>query len=343
MTLSAQFACEPDARFLFSHAANLAILPGGRLALVCFRGSIEGAADTVATFQVLGEDGRWSDPRVVVDEPGRAVGNSVLMPVPDGRVLLFYTVSGSIDDNAMWSGCSICYIASEDRGATWSGCSVLTEETGFICRNPGLVLGNGDWLLPIYDNRGGALEAYEGMGGNESSVLISSDQGRHWRRYGRMVAGAGTVQPSVVECGDGRLVALLRTRNFWNGSDPRWAYIYRSESRDHGRNWTHPRATALPNNNSSLQALRLAGGALALAYNHQSSAERSPLNISLSYDDGDSWPVMRELEAYDAEGSYCYPALAQTADGRIHVAYTYNETHIKHVVMTQDWIEGRQA
>jgi len=340
MTFVSQYACEADTRFPFSHGANLAVLPDGTLVLVCFRGSTEGAADTVASMQVLTKDGNWSDPRVVVEETGNAVGNSVLMPTPDGRVFLFYTVSGSVSDNAMWSGSHLCYRTSEDQGNSWSGRTVLTEETGFICRNPGLALSNGDWLLPVYDNRGGGLETYEGMGGNESSVLISGDCGKHWRRYGRMVAGAGTVQPTVIERSEGHLIALLRTRNFWNGEDPEWAYIYRSESRDYGRNWSHPQVTELPNNNSSIQMLRLDSGALALAYNHQSSAERSPLNICLSYDDGDSWPVMREIEPYEPDSSYSYPALAQTANGRIHITYTDNATHIKHVMLTQEWIES---
>ena len=76
---------------------------------------------------------------------------------------------------------------------------VLTEELGYICRQPGIILSNGEWLLPIYDNRGGGKAEHRGMGGNEGSVVISGDGGSHWQRYGRMVADAGTAQPTVVD------------------------------------------------------------------------------------------------------------------------------------------------
>lgn len=333
-----QFICAPSARYPSSHAANLVVLPNGQLAMVCFRGSREGAQDTVAMMFVLQTDGFWDQGRVVADEPGHSVGNSVLMPLPDGRVLLFYTLSYS-KTRANWADSLIHYRFSEDGGATFGPRCTLTEEFGFICRHPALILSNGEWLLPIYDNRGGGKPEYAGMGGNESSVAISADGGQHWSRYGRMVADAGTAQPSIVELEGGHLMALLRTRNYWNGENPAWAWIYRADSYDYGRNWSRPAPIALPNNNSGLQLLRLDDKALVLAYNHQGKRLRSPLNISLSYDEGQSWPICHELEAFASDGSeYSYPALAQTPDGIIHVAYTYRRTHIKHVAIDEEWL-----
>jgi predicted neuraminidase len=174
--------------------------------------------------------------------------------------------------------------------------------------------------------------------------VISSDGGLHWRRYGRMVAGAGTAQPNVIELEPGHLIAWLRSRNFWNGYNPAWAYIYRAESWDYGRNWTHPVPTGLPNNNSSMQVTRLQSGALALAYNHQQQRLRSPLNVALSDDQGETWPYCRELEPFNPDGAeFSYPAILQTPDGLIHVAYTYKRTHIKHVVVDEEWIRQGQV
>ncbi len=94
---------------------------------------------------------------------------------------------------------------------------------------------------------------------------------------------------NVVEAGSGELLALFRSR---------WAdFIQASRSRDGGRSWSRPEPTALPNNNSSIQATRLADGRIALVYNHSSAANAAERRLSL-YD---------EIEDEDA------PAVAQSA------------------------------
>lgn len=338
-----EFILQPTVRFPSCHAANLAVLADGALAMVCFRGSREGASDTVNTLTILAPGaaaGAWGEERVVVDESGHPSGNAVLMPVPDGQAILFYTLA--YGEKEPWSHSLVFFRFTEDGGATFGPARALTEEFGYIVRNPGLVLFSGAWLLPIYDNRGGGKPECAGMGGNEGCVAISTDGGDHWMRYGRMVAGPGLAQPAVVELSAGRLLAYLRTRNHWNGYDPSWAWIYRSESTDGGHNWSLPVPTGVPNNNSGIALLRLRSGALVLAYNHQASRERSPLNLALSLDEGRTWATGRVLEPYDpsSRAGYCYPALAQTPDGLIHCAYTYRRTHIKHVVFDEAWLRA---
>ena len=50
-------------------------------------------------------------------------------------------------------------------------------------------------------------------------------------------------------------------------------HVYRSESPDGGHSWSAPVPTMLPNNNSSIMALALASGAVALMYNESSAAD----------------------------------------------------------------------
>jgi predicted neuraminidase len=51
--------------------------------------------------------------------------------------------------------------------------------------------------------------------------------------------------------------------------------------------------------------------------------------VALSDDGGATWPRCRVVET--AGGEYSYPAIIQTADGLVHLTYTYRRTHIKHV------------
>ncbi|NLV74817.1 MAG: exo-alpha-sialidase [Chloroflexi bacterium] len=181
MQASYQFIHTPHARFTSCHAASLSLLPDGRLAVVYFAGGYEGSSDSAHLFSYLRDDGTWHSPAVLQATEGRAAGNAILWTLPEGRIALIYTLSHS-SGRVIWDEARIYARYSWDAGASWSEQHTITEELGFICRQPGLVLDGGEWLLPIYDNRN--LDA-----GNEGSVLISDDQGRHWQRYGRPADG----------------------------------------------------------------------------------------------------------------------------------------------------------
>ena len=47
--------------------------------------------------------------------------------------------------------------------------------------------------------------------------------------------------------------------------------------------------------------------------------------------DGVAWQAVLVLER--EPGEYSYPAVIQTADGRVHVTYTWRRQRIKHVVI----------
>ena len=69
---------------------------------------------------------------------------------------------------------------------------------------------------------------------------------------------------------------------------------------------------------------------------------RSPLNVALSADEGETWPFRKTLES--GEEKYSYPQLTQTSDGLIHIVYTNRKMTIKHAVFNEEWIkEGWNA
>ncbi|WP_068504137.1 sialidase family protein [Paenibacillus kribbensis] len=254
-----------------NHAANLLPLDNGDLLCVWFAGTQEGIPDISIYLSRLNKGAEeWTEPVKLSDDPTRSEQNPVLFSAPDGKLWLLYTAQKSGNqDTAI-----IRYRISEDEGYTWGDIGTLFDTPGTFIRQPITVLDNGDWLLPIwycYTNPG------EKWTGNKdvSAVKISSDQGRTWIEVS-VPDSLGCVHMNIEKLDDGRLIALFRSR---------WAdYIYQSESVDHGRTWSSPQPTSLPNNNSSIQFTKLDNGHLALVFNNISANESMERRASL-YDE----------------------------------------------------------
>lgn len=147
------------------------------------------------------------------------------------------------------------------------------------------------------------------------------------------------VQPSIVRSAsnESTLIAFFRDRKHRN--------IFRSTSIDDGRTWNEAVALSLLNNNSGISAFVLLSGRVALVYN-PTTHDRNPLAISLSEDDGVTWPYTRNLEFFKPSGGeeanvdieFSYPSIIQSPDGTIHISYTFLRETIKYVQVTEDWI-----
>ena len=106
-----------------------------------------------------------------------------------------------------------------------------------------LVLDNGERILPIFHCLPVPGEEWKGQN-DVSAVKISADQGKTWSEY-PVPESKGAVHMNIVQRKDGSLAAFFRSRYADN--------IMASSSTDNGRTWSKPVATALPNNNSSIQ------------------------------------------------------------------------------------------
>jgi predicted neuraminidase len=86
---------------------------------------------------------------------------------------------------------------------------------------------------------------------------------------------------------DGSLWACFRSR---------WAdHIWQTTSTDDGLTWDAPSPTDLPNNNSSIQAVTLGGGEVALVFNRSSALDATERRVSL-YDEIDDEGVREGLD-----------------------------------------------
>ena len=324
-----QFADLPSS-CVQAHAANLMVLKDGALGCVWFGGSMEGKSD-ISVYMSRLEPGsnQWSAPVQLSNDPERSEQNPILFPVPDGSLWLLHTaqVSGNQDTAVVRRR------VSHDNGKTWGPTETLTAAPiGTFVRQPIHVHTDGSWLLPIFSCRTLPGEKWDGSL-DESGVLRSTDQGKSWQ-HSPVPDSLGCVHMSIVPAAGARLLGFFRSR---------WAdFIYRTSSDDGGRTWEKPVPTILPNNNSSIQALRLADGRLAMIFNASSKANaterreslydeledgavpapgsearksvqqparrafwgapRAPMTLALSEDDGRTWPWQRNLEVGDG---YC--------------------------------------
>ena len=116
-----------------------------------------------------------------------------------------------------------------------------------------------------------------------------------------------------------------------------------STSKDDGQTWSPAVDTDIPNPGSSLETIVLADGRWLMAYNDTEKGRHS-FALSLSNDQGKTWKYKRHLELTDRHmGSFSYPSMIQTADGLIHVTYSYNlksqeGKSIKHVTLNTNWV-----
>ncbi|MCX2730134.1 exo-alpha-sialidase [Saccharopolyspora sp. NFXS83] len=357
-----------------SHAANLMPLPGGDLGCAWFSGTQEGLSDIDVWFSRRA-GGAWSEPVRISDDPTRSEQNPVLFPTPGGELWVLYTAQRAGNQDTA----EVRVRTSTDDGRSWGPARTLipaSADGGVFVRQPVVVLDSGRWLLPVFRCPRPATGRWRGDH-DTSAVLVSDDEGRTWRSH-EVPGSTGCVHMNVVVLADGELLALFRRRQ----AD----FVHSSRSAD-GITWSEPEPTELPNNNSSIQAVVLSDGAVALVHNASSAeqaterraslydeiddggpeestsdlpglafwgAPRAPLTLAVSTDGGRSWPVRRDVETGDGHcltnnsrdglnRELSYPSLAQTADGALHIAFTYHRRVIKHVVVDRTWAHSEPS
>lgn len=271
--------------------------------------------------------GTWTAPREVAhgaqaDGSRLPTWNPVLFRAADGSLLLFYKVG---PDPRHWWG---MVMTSVDEGATWSRPRRLPPGVLGPIKNKPIRLADGGILSPSSTELDGWKIHFE----------RSADDGRTWS-VGDDVASNGidAIQPSLLPQPDGAIVALARTRQ---------GRLSWTRSTDAGRHWSPLKLLDVDNPNSGIDAVALKDGRYLLAYNPTRPGAqwwngRGTLAIALS-NDGMRWTRVLMLE--DTPGQeYSYPAVIQSADGLVHVLYTWRRTRMRHVVIDPGRLGGDGA
>lgn len=302
-----------SADFPSCHAATLIETDDGILASY-FGGTHERHRDVCIYTSRLSK-GTWGPPTLVAEgtEPSGArhpTWNPVLFRPSRGPLMLFYKVGPS---PSTWWG---MLKTSSDDGRTWSDAVSLPDGVLGPIKNKPVELADGTILSPT---------SVEGPDvGWRVYFERSEDGGRTWTKT-PFVDGDDNIkaiQPSILVHSDRHLQAIGRTQKNKR--------LFSTWSDDAGRTWSKLELLDLPNCNSGTDAVTLVGGEHVLIYNHSEINKfRYPLNLAIS-GNGRDWDSAGVLEA-DPPGQYSYPCTIQTADGHIHVAYTWKRLRIKHV------------
>lgn len=311
-----EFIFEEDRPFASCHSSTLILLPNEDVCAAWFGGSREGAED-VAIWISRRVGGEWTPPTKVADQEGIAHWNPVLFRRDDGKIFLYYKIGRRI------SSWITMYITSDDDGKTWSNPKELVEGDTSGGRGPvknkPIVLHDGTILAPA------SIE----YGHWDAFVDISYDNGETWVKS-EMVpiehyeGDKGIIQPTLWKSSPGHVHMLLRSTR---------SKVYRSDSVDGGKTWCPAYATSLPHNNSGIDLTQLDDGTLILAHNPTSGRKgpRTPLILSVSTDNGETWKKLIELD--DGIIQYSYPAIISKGNN-LYVTYTWRRQRIAYWQIT---------
>jgi len=325
----------PNASAPSVHSATAVELADGTLRAFWYGGTREGASD-VAIYTSAYSRGVWTqESALVLREEAqrqllrhlRKLGNPVAGRDLRGRIWLFF-VSVSVGG---WAGSAINAMVSEDEARTWSPPRRLITSPFFnistLVKGPLVQLADGTMALPVYHE----------MIGKFGELLHLDVDGRVIGKT-RLSWGDTSLQPVVVPRSETDAVAFMR----YAGQPPGRVLVTRTS--DAGAHWTDPVKSTLPNPNSAVGSVLLAGGPLVLAFNN-AEADRESLSLALSTDFGESWRVVRQLEGASVSPpapvpEYSYPWIMQDRAGNVHVLYTWGRSRIKHVAFNRAWLEG---
>jgi len=310
------------------HASTIVETAPGALVAAWFGGSDEGEKD-VAIWVSRHDSAGWSEPRIVIEgtqadgsrhpcwNPVLFVGSALASQGNPVAPLFLYAKVGP--SPSTWWGV-VC--ESTDGGRTWGELRRLEGDAVGPVKNKPLVRRDGSVIAGASSEDNGWRVHFE----------HSTDGGRTFVRTGAVHAapdtkgsgGAGglvsAIQPSLLELGGEKLLAVGRTKQ---------GRIFEIESADAGKTWGELRLGTLPNPNAGTDAVTLFDGRHLLVYNHTDKG-RSPLNVAISRD-GRSWQTVVALET--KPGEFSYPAVIQSADGLVHITYTWNREAIARVVL----------
>jgi predicted neuraminidase len=304
-----------------NHAAFIERLEGGALACLWFGGTLEGKSDISIYSSVLVPDAKgWGASTRLSDDPDHSEQNPVLWRDGAGGWQLYHTAQpAGNQDECVLRARPITFDGTLRGGVPRD----LALPKGCFIRGRFVQRRDGAWMMPVFRCISRPGQRWTGSH-DTAAVAISKDDGLTWE-LSEVPGSIGSVHMTIVPLDGDHMVAFYRRRQ----SD----FVHRSESLDGGFTWSAPAPTDVPNNNSSINVIRLRDGRLAMVCNPISAAQsadrraslydeieegddrpdatggcapiwgvpRAPLTLCMSTDGGKTWPVRAIID--DSSGS----------------------------------------
>lgn len=299
-----------------NHAAFIERMDGGALACLWFGGSLEGKADISIHASVLAPGASsWGEAIQLSNDPDRSEQNPVLWRNGRGEWQLFHTAQPSGNqDECLLRARPISLDGTLKGGQPRD----IDLPLGSFIRGRFVRRADGAWMMPIFRCISRPGQRWNGSH-DTAAVGVSHDEGQSWSMH-EVPGSIGSVHMTIVPLDGDHMVAFYRRRQ----SD----FVHRSESRDGGMTWSAPAPTDVPNNNSSINVIRLRDGRLAMLCNPTSAATsadrrvslydeieegddrpdasggcspiwgvpRAPMTLCISSDGGKTWPIRRIVD-----------------------------------------------
>lgn len=305
------------------HASTILPLENGKVICAWFGGTKEGK-DDVDIWYSIKDGSSFSTPIKVSKQKDVPHWNPVLFEHNDNSISLFFKVGKNIP---YWK---TFRVISKDEGKTFSEAAELVKGDKSGGRGPVknkcIRLSDGRILAPASTEHTGWI----------SFVDISDDDGYTWHKSKRVKTEycapilnykngnsrnkIPMIQPTLWEDKDGIIHMLTRTAV---------GKIYKSDSYDRGETWCEAYPTDLPNNNSGIDLTIVPDGRIFLVSNPISEnwGERSPLTLSVSEDNGNSFKTIYTFEEEKIDSEFSYPAIVYR-NNKLHISYTWERTNI---------------
>ena len=256
----------------------------------------------------------WDKIRTIVDFPNQegAADPQLLQDRETGRIFLFYAYCPGRNDvtegpNRNRRHLVLQYVYSDDDGENWS--LPIVAEYGLkqegwhsIWSAPGrgLQLQGGRLIAPVTVSDTAHMYSY---------YLYSDDHGNSWQMSNLM--GTDINEPTMVELDDRTL--LLNARNRTGNR----AIVSSTDGGEHWSNVSYHKDLIEPGCQGSFIKYSIEGKSILLFSNPADNKKRKNMTVSVSADNGKTWPVKKVIH----EGPSAYSCLTVLPNGKIGLLY----------------------